>query len=55
MMFRKFSQADSSDTRRQRDTGLGLYLTRMLVERMQGEIRFVSAEGHDTTFFVRPP
>jgi PAS domain S-box-containing protein len=55
LMFRKFSQADSSDTRRQRGTGLGLYLTRMLVERMRGEIRFVTAEGQGTTFFVRLP
>jgi signal transduction histidine kinase len=55
LLFRKFSQADSSDTRRQRGTGLGLYLTRMLVERMRGELRFETAEGQGTTFFVRLP
>jgi signal transduction histidine kinase len=55
LMFRKFSQADSSDTRRQRGTGLGLYLTRMLVEHMRGEIRFETAAGQGTTFFVRLP
>ncbi|WP_224368246.1 CHASE domain-containing protein [Hyalangium versicolor] len=54
-LFRKFSQADSSDTRRQRGTGLGLYLTRILVERMRGEIRFETAEGQGTTFFIRLP
>ncbi|WP_224246371.1 CHASE domain-containing protein [Hyalangium gracile] len=55
LIFRKFSQADSSDTRRQRGTGLGLYLTRMLVERMRGGIRFETAKGQGTTFFVRLP
>jgi PAS domain S-box-containing protein len=55
LLFRKFSQADSSDTRRQRGTGLGLYLTRLLVERMHGSIRFETAEGQGTTFFVRLP
>ncbi len=55
MLFRKFSQADSSDTRRQRGTGLGLYLARMLVERMGGSIRFETAPGQGTTFFVHLP
>ncbi|WP_224362608.1 ATP-binding protein [Hyalangium versicolor] len=55
LVFRKFSQADSSDSRRQRGTGLGLYLTRMLVERMRGDIRFETAPDQGTTFFVRLP
>jgi PAS domain S-box-containing protein len=55
LLFRKFSQADSSDTRRQRGTGLGLYLTRMLVECMKGDIRYETAQGQGTTFFVRLP
>lgn len=37
-MFEKFSQADASDRRPQGGTGLGLYLTRVLVERMGGRI-----------------
>ena len=38
-MFEKFSQADGTDRRAQGGTGLGLYITRMLVERMGGRIR----------------
>jgi signal transduction histidine kinase len=37
-MFDKFSQADGSDRRAMGGTGLGLYITRMLVERMGGRI-----------------
>ena len=37
-MFDKFSQADGSDRRALGGTGLGLYITRMLVERMGGRI-----------------
>ena len=37
-MFEKFSQADGSDRRAQGGTGLGLYIARMLVERMGGRI-----------------
>jgi signal transduction histidine kinase len=37
-MFQKFSQADGSDTRAKGGTGLGLYLTRVLTERMKGQI-----------------
>jgi signal transduction histidine kinase len=37
-MFEKFSQADGTDRRAQGGTGLGLYITRMLVERMGGRI-----------------
>jgi signal transduction histidine kinase len=37
-MFEKFSQADGSDHRTKGGTGLGLYITRMLVERMGGHI-----------------
>jgi signal transduction histidine kinase len=37
-MFEKFSQADGSDRRAQGGTGLGLYISRMLTERMGGRI-----------------
>lgn len=37
-LFEKLSQADGSDRRAQGGTGLGLYISRMLVERMGGRI-----------------
>jgi len=54
-IFTKFAQADSSDARRRGGTGLGLNITRTLVENMGGAIGFVSEVGQGTTFFVDLP
>jgi signal transduction histidine kinase len=54
-MFEKFSQADGSDRRPQGGTGLGLYLTRVLVERMQGRIEVASTPGQGAVFSVSLP
>jgi PAS domain S-box-containing protein len=54
-IFQKFSQADSSDTRQKGGTGLGLNISRALVEKMDGTIGFSSAEGVGTTFFFEVP
>ena len=54
-MFEKFSQADTSDRRAQGGTGLGLYITRMLVDRMGGRIDVDSAPDQGATFFVEFP
>lgn len=48
-MFEKFSQADGSDRRALGGTGLGLYITRMLVERMGGNIQVDAAASHART------
>ena len=54
-MFEKFSQADSSDRRAQGGTGLGLYITRMLVERMGGRVDVESVPGQGATFIAEFP
>lgn len=51
-VFKKFWQADSSSGRQRGGSGLGLAITRTLVEKMQGEIRFVSTPGEGTEFIV---
>ena len=54
-IFSKFAQADASPTRQKGGTGLGLLISKRLVERMAGEIGFESIFGQGTTFWVSFP
>ena len=54
-IFGRFAQADSSNTRKHEGTGLGLYITKQLVEAMHGAISFDSEENRQTTFYVELP
>jgi signal transduction histidine kinase len=51
-VFGKFTQVDSSDQRRIGGTGLGMNITKQIVERHNGHIDYVSRLGHGTTFFI---
>ena len=53
-IFTKFSRIDNPLTRKVQGSGLGLYITKNLVEKMHGEIS-VTSNNHKTTFEVLLP
>jgi CheY-like chemotaxis protein/anti-sigma regulatory factor (Ser/Thr protein kinase) len=54
-VFTAFTQADASTTRKFGGTGLGLVITRRLIEAMGGTVAATSESGHGSRFTARLP
>ncbi|MDR1300295.1 MAG: PAS domain-containing sensor histidine kinase [Candidatus Nomurabacteria bacterium] len=54
-LFQKFYRIDNSDTREIGGTGLGLYLSKKLVDNMKGRIFVESVPSKGSAFFVELP
>lgn len=54
-VFERFSQADTTDARKNGGAGLGLSITEMIIKQHQGSINFISDTSSGTTFYFDIP
>lgn len=55
IVFGLFSQVDGSSTRSGDGTGLGMYISRRIIEQMSGRLTYESAENRGTVFYIELP
>ncbi len=54
-IFKKFTQEDSTNTRQKGGSGLGLSISRAIIEKLGGVIDYESEPDKKTTFFIELP
>ena len=54
-MYNRFQQLSALPTAGETSTGLGLFITRSMVERVGGKIQCITTEGSGSTFIIRLP
>ena len=54
-IFERFYRASNAVHLKSSGTGLGLYITKSVIENLKGTVKFESEEGKGTTFFITLP
>ena len=54
-IFKKFSQANTGNTRDVEGTGLGLSISKAIIEDHGGKLDFITKDGEGSTFFFDLP
>lgn len=54
-LFKRFSQADATDSRKLPGTGLGLAITREICQQLGGQVSYRDADGGGAEFYIQLP